>query len=569
MLTAMLLLAVMVVASACNNNAANNNTKNNLNDGETTPPTNTVTEPTVPEGPEGKYDPPINITTVRQQTPGVEYLPDQTLDDNVWYREFASELGINLTNEWVVSTAQYPNKITVTMVSGDMPDFFEVDMQQFQTLAKAGQLADLTEIFDTYASDYVKSVFDEADGLKMKSGSIDGKLLGLANNGGNRDDAHSLYIREDWLKAVGRTAPKTVEEFIDVAIAFAKEDPDGNGKEDTYGLALAKDIFGGFASIDGLINGHGGFGFNPANGSGTNLIFLKDENGKAIFADTQPEVKATLEVVAQLFAAGAIHPEFSVMDGGKTGETLTASKAGMTFGAFFVPTWPISNMHKENPEVDWGVYQVPSLDGSTATVQSTGVPSRFWVVSKDSAHPEAIMKILNYSTERLSGEKKDVGKYHTIAQNDKNYQIHTITPYYVGTSDKNQDYHYQVVDAVKAGSDSSLDTEAKLYYEQIMKFRAGDTSQWAANKLWSEGGVFATLGKYKKDNLIQMTAYTGAPTPTLISRGPALRDLEVRAFTEIIMGAKPIEHFDEFVKQWHEQGGNDILAEINESGQLQ
>lgn len=33
--------------------------------------------------------------------------------------------------------------------------------------------------------------------------------------------------------------PKTPEELLNVAKAFAEQDPDGNGKKDTYGVALS------------------------------------------------------------------------------------------------------------------------------------------------------------------------------------------------------------------------------------------------------------------------------------------------------------------------------------------
>jgi putative aldouronate transport system substrate-binding protein len=570
LLVTVLLLSVVAIA-ACSNvdNQANKKNSDSSTEEQATPAPSESSEASPPEGPFGKYDPPIAITTVRAVTPNVEYLPDQTIDDNVWYREFASELGINLKNEWVVNRQQYPNKITVTMVSGDMPDMFEVNMQQFQTLAQADQLADLTDLYEQYGSDLVKQYYEEADGIKLKAGTVNGKLLGMTFDGGGRDDSHMMYIREDWLTNLGRKAPTTMDELIDLAIAFTKEDPDRNGVHDTYGLALMKDVFGGWAGVDGFINGYGGYAFNPANGSGTNLIILKDASGNPIWGDIQPEVKTALGKLNELFAAGAIHPEFSVMDSAKAGELATSNKVGISFGAFWVPTWPINNMHLENNDVDWGVYEVPTATGSPSVVQSTGIPSRFMVVPKSSKHPEALFKIMNFATEKLDGPDKQVDKYHTIKEGDKNYQIHTLAPIAAPSGNKNQNYHYQVMDAVNKGAPDALNSESKLYYDQIMSFRSGDHTQWVAHTLWDEGGVFATLGKYKQDNRIMMTSYMGAPTSTMVAKGPALRDLQAKVFTQIIMGAQPLEYFDEFAKQWMEQGGNDILSEIKESGQLQ
>ena len=69
------------------------------------------------------------------------------------------------------------------------------------------------------------------------------------------DGDHCLYVRTDWIKAVNTkaklngeptftedgtrfnvTGPKTMDEFYWLCKAFAQQDPDGNGKNDTYGF---------------------------------------------------------------------------------------------------------------------------------------------------------------------------------------------------------------------------------------------------------------------------------------------------------------------------------------------
>ena len=40
-------------------------------------------------------------------------------------------------------------------------------------------------------------------------------------------------VRQDWLDAVGKEVPTIIDEFYDVLVAFTKNDPDGNGKDDT------------------------------------------------------------------------------------------------------------------------------------------------------------------------------------------------------------------------------------------------------------------------------------------------------------------------------------------------
>src|SRR5690606_9233912 len=48
-----------------------------------------------------------------------------------------------------------------------------------------------------------------------------------------------LWIRTDWLDKLGLEPPRTIEELEKVMRAFTHGDPDGNGKDDTHGLAIA------------------------------------------------------------------------------------------------------------------------------------------------------------------------------------------------------------------------------------------------------------------------------------------------------------------------------------------
>jgi len=89
------------------------------------------------------------------------------------------------------------------------------------------------------------------------------------------------------------------------------------------------------------------------------------------------------------------------------------------------------------------------------------------------------------------------------------------------------------------------------------------------NDRLESAGVVDVLGQYKKNNLIFQSVYTGNPTPTMIAKGPSLRDEQVRTFTAIIMGSQPVDYFDEWVAKWMESGGKDILDEVNASGQVQ
>lgn len=564
------LVLILTTVTACSKDNGGNKASNASDSpsASSSPSAGSSLAETVPDGPTGKYDPPIEVTTVRSINAGVKFQEGDSFDSNIWTKDFESALGIKVTNKWKVSDQQYQNKMAVTMASGDLPDFMLVDAQQFQVLVQADTIADLTDVYAKYASDLTKKSIEEGGGLRMKAATVNGKIMGIPADGGGRDDAHSIYIRTDWLQNLGLEPPKTMDDVIKIALAFTKNDPDKNGKNDTYGLSLDMSLFNGWSGLEGFFNGYHAYPFNPTKGTGTNLNFIKGADGKAVWADTQPEVKTALGKLQELFKAGAIYPEFSVIDGVKSGELVTSNKVGMAYGAFWVPTWPINNMKKDVPGSDWGVYPIVSADDKPAMAQSTGgLPSKFYVVSKKSKHPEAPFILLNRVVDKLYGNFD--ANFHTVAKGDVTYALHMYPPINGSFAEKNQDAAFAVQAALQTKDTSQLNEEQKQYYDQVQQYNAGDLSMWSSYKLWAPGGVFDVLGQYKKNNLIFQSVYTGNPTPTMIAKGPSLRDEQVRTFTAIIMGSQPVDYFDEWVVKWMESGGKDILDEVNASGQVQ
>ena len=49
-----------------------------------------------------------------------------------------------------------------------------------------------------------------------------------------------IIFRQDWLDKLGLKYPETLDDMKNVLIAFTNNDPDGNGKNDTYGYTAEK-----------------------------------------------------------------------------------------------------------------------------------------------------------------------------------------------------------------------------------------------------------------------------------------------------------------------------------------
>ncbi len=564
-------LVLTMALSACTNNTKSNDVSPSSSSSppasSSTPPAS-ASIPAMADGPLGKYDPPITVTVVRKFNTELEFVKGQDWDNNPYTNGLRDELGIQLKNLWIVDDQQYPNKLNVSMISGDMPDVFEVNLQQLQMLVEAGAIADLTEAYDKYASELTKQSFAEGDGVVLDAVTFDGKLLAIPNGGTlGREDSHFIWIRKDWLKNLNLEPPKNMDDVIKIAKAFANDDPDGNNKKDTFGLNLDETLFNGWAGLDGFFNGYHAYPFNPGgkNGTGMSLMFL-NKGGQLEYADIQPEVKTALGKLQELYKAGAINPEFSVMDGLKSAELATAGKVGMSFGAFWNAGWPLSDLQAKDPKVDWGVFPLVSADDQPVLKTSTNImPNRFWVASKKAKNPEAVIKFLNFYMEKNYGETRNED-YHIIKQDGKDISIFGLSPVVGGFSETNQNDYYAVQEALKSGDASKLNPTAKGYYDGIVSYRDGNLNGWMNEVLFGseDNSAYGILSHYKKNNEFMTNAYLGAPTPTMQKSGPALKDLQVEQFTKIIMGEEPLEAFDTFVENWKKQGGTQILNEVNE-----
>ncbi|MDO0917068.1 sugar ABC transporter substrate-binding protein [Streptomyces sp. DT2A-34] len=129
--------------------------------------------------------------------------------------------------------------------------------QQLQSRASTKDLPDVmindTALMGSYQGQGLLKPIDPAsiaghDQITDKTWSstvgIDGKHYGIPYS----RQAQTLMIRKDWLHKLGLKAPTTWQEMLSVAKAFATEDPDGDGKADTYGMVVPGSAQNGYAA---------------------------------------------------------------------------------------------------------------------------------------------------------------------------------------------------------------------------------------------------------------------------------------------------------------------------------
>lgn len=509
--------------------------------------------------PNAKYDPPITIS-VNRQNGNWKFPAGQSIDDNDWYRFFEQEYGVKIKNAWISDTAeQEKHKMSVAMISGELPDIFTASANDFSKLVEGDQLADLTEAFDKYASPTLKKLAEEYPNA-IKTGTIDGKLMGFPVNLGSLDGLNMMWIRTDWLKKLGLPEPKTMQDVLSISEAFTKRDPDGNNVADTIGISSENTIYGSIWSmLSPLFNGYHAY---PT-------MWVKDGDGKLVYGSIQPEMKTVLAQLQQMYKDGQLDREFTVKDTTKAAELIASGKVGIQFGPQWNPFAPLLPNVQNDPNAEWQVFPIPSIDDRPAAPQVTLGTTAYYTVKKGFANPEALIKMINVFIDiKYDGTKEQLEKLVNIPQADGTIiEAFKWHPFQFDDPNHLNTLHKNIVAALNANDTSKLNADEVSVYNQIKAFMDGDRNQWPMYAIHSPeiGSSYEVLGEYfDKKRPYMANAFYGVDTPAMVDYKATLDKLESETITKIVMGSAPIDQFDKFVAEWKKLGGDQITAEVNE-----
>jgi putative aldouronate transport system substrate-binding protein len=152
--------------------------------------------------------------------------------DWVAFKIIKDKLGIDLKLTALPSNNADQNvKINAAGASNTLPDLFMVSDEIFDNLVKQGLVADVSAMFKLMPNRTAKLYDKDAKDDSTRNG----KIYGLSQPGSIAKN-EGVLIRKDWLDKLGLKVPVTTDDFFNVMKAFTEQDPDGNGKNDTYGF---------------------------------------------------------------------------------------------------------------------------------------------------------------------------------------------------------------------------------------------------------------------------------------------------------------------------------------------
>lgn len=193
----------------------------------------------------GAYVDTLTITLGRFAEPSAAALfPEgQTFEDNAYTRYIESKLNVDLVDSFEAGGDAFTNQLATCVASGELPDIMTViSYDTFVEMVNNGLTYDMTDVYEEYASDYIKSLYDSYDGRCLSMATFDGRLMGIPGTNPDNSVPVLCWMRKDWLDKLGLNPDPdgdlciTLDDIAAVAKAFV--DANAGGGNRTVGMAF-------------------------------------------------------------------------------------------------------------------------------------------------------------------------------------------------------------------------------------------------------------------------------------------------------------------------------------------
>lgn len=417
---------------------------------------------------------------------------------------------------WVPSTA-YEDKLNVTVASGELPQTFLVTNQKSTSIVNAIRSGMFWEV-GPYLKDYPN--LSQMNAQVLDNISIDGKVYGIYRY--RALARYGVMIRKDWLDKLGLKEPTTIDELYEVAKAFTLNDPDGNGKNDTYGVAEDKTIgmLEQFALYLGAPNNWG------------------EKDGKLQPDFMYPEYKQALQLVKKMYDEKLVTQDFAVAN---RNDQINQQKAGIYFSVIDDAAYKHEDLYKLNPSAQIDILQ-PITGPQGIRVQATTGYNGLFMFPKTSVKTEEELKGILGFFDRLADEPMQnlmawgiEGKHYALADGKP---VRTEEQTQLDSSEINPLRQMKWDDGRKAmlGNNPPI----------VQKF----------NELMAANEQYAVTDK---SNALLSATQT--------EKGSELAKIIDEARTKYVMGAIDDKGWDSAIQKWLDNGGKAIIEEYSSAFQ--
>jgi putative aldouronate transport system substrate-binding protein len=217
------------------------------------------------------------------------------------------------------ATQDLINNLNMIIASGDYPDIIQFEqIAMVNKYVEEGILLPLDELLKKYGPEILAIRTD----TMFEVSTFDGKKMAIPIT--DNTSTSVPIIRKDWLEKLGLPIPATMEEYENCLKAFTENDPDGNGKKDTYGISGTNNLP---TEVFSQVFAYYGVPPNISNGVPDSWVV---RDGKLVNGAVSPEMLDALKHINKWYNAGWVDPEFPLYSRDKFQEIIGTG----TFGSY-------------------------------------------------------------------------------------------------------------------------------------------------------------------------------------------------------------------------------------------
>ncbi|MHC6231975.1 extracellular solute-binding protein [Arthrobacter sp. MMS24-T111] len=472
-----------------------------------------------------------DLETINMMAPYLEAQPPSA--DGAVQKKLEELTGKQVNITWAPNSS-YEDKTNITLASSDIPQVLVMTGKTpgFVKNAQAGAFWDLTDKLGEYPN--LKTTFPEV----QTASSINGKVYGVFRA---RGPMRALVMfRQDWLDKLGLQPPKTVEDLYNVAKAFTDQDPDGNGKNDTYGITIPK--WGG------------GVGTNSPYdiieewfGAGNRWT---ERDGKLVPNFETDEFLQADRFIKKMVDEKLINPDFATFDSTKWNEPFLNGKGGIIVDVDTRVHSLVSLFKQADPNnFQNKVGFVGNLEGPDGELHAhpTDGYGGFLAIPKASVRTEAELRtVLEFLNKMNSKEaqvlfKNGIEGVNFKLEDGKAVQIQPETP--EGKAVATDIKSYAQLGTSVTGNEFYLPKEATDYEQQVVDKRIRVMAEDLKSAVYNPAAPYVSA--------------------TYVAKGAQLDNIVADARIKYLAGQIDEQGLKDAIKLWGTSGGNKVKEEIN------
>jgi putative aldouronate transport system substrate-binding protein len=479
-------------------------------------------------------------------------IPTRHFEKNAYPLKVLEKAGnINITFN-STEPSEYARKKDLMMSSGNVPEIFTTDANGIRRYAKQKIIAPIPhDILIKYCPSYVALVNRLAPDIWL-GGMYQGKNYGLPTLWPGARYPRTGIWRKYWLDKVGiEKVPETLDEMEEAFKRFSEDDPDGNGKKDTYGLSgdmsswytMFTDVFGAYDVM-------------PYN-------WMLDKNGNFVYGGVQPEAKDALKRLRSWYKKGYLHPEFQTdkwyrevqnkMISGKIGyhNYLSSYEA-------FDPDSPASALNKVRKQGGDIVPAIlPSGPNGKRGHRVWGTGTGYQVFSATLLkQQEKIIRYLKITEKLMQDEALFIEL--TLGKQGTHWDWRMKDGKRAGAKGLKSDYKGKLLDfsdnkvRAKHGLQQFIFVDRPVLHVAVLDDKIVDTYLNPGKVNFRKTYTPPAWGR---PDLLGKPSVVSETVPIL----ERLRQKQMRIYVEIITGDKELDSFETFVDEWYKEGGQELF----------